>query len=346
MMLLHPRAPKIRHLNSSHSLLIELEKHVKKVQELESKVYEMEMQLQLKELVVRQALQAEQKAADGEDEVAMVKDTQAVCAIRLEQAKRKTEEMYSKRAEEEANILRAWHMKRLGSAIDRLSKIPESDVVFLPEQTEVTEKDLKVTNHILSGLDDLVNLANPTDEVADLKVLLEERENLRKHIEDIETKMEQAKVTVEECKNALYDVRTARTKVGTKLNMSKTLLDAMQDMEQKRKNRDMFIFGPNPIFSSTREIELNYSMSNQFVIEMLQELDITHIVAEKNLDSALEVEMKFKKNRIQLDEGLEQLQDAIDMQIHMVNNVKPDLEEVKVKKEDTDVHRPQEAEKI
>merc|ERR1719369_1333867 len=140
--------------------------------------------------------------------------------------------------------------------------------------------------------------------------------------------------------------RKNRDKVGTKLNMSKTLLDAMQDMEQKRKNRDMFIFGPNPIFSSTREIELNYSMSNQFVIEMLQELDITHIVAEKNLDSALEVEMKFKKNQIQLDEGLEQLQDAIDMQIHMVNNVKPDPEEVKVKKEDTDIHRPQEAEKI
>ena len=32
LMVLHPRAPKIRHLNASHSLLIELEQNVKKVQ--------------------------------------------------------------------------------------------------------------------------------------------------------------------------------------------------------------------------------------------------------------------------------------------------------------------------
>ena len=32
LMLLNPRAPKIRHLNASHSLLIEMEKHVRKVQ--------------------------------------------------------------------------------------------------------------------------------------------------------------------------------------------------------------------------------------------------------------------------------------------------------------------------
>ena len=32
LMVLHPRAPKIRHLNASHSLLIELDENVKKVQ--------------------------------------------------------------------------------------------------------------------------------------------------------------------------------------------------------------------------------------------------------------------------------------------------------------------------
>ena len=42
-MLLNPRAPKIRHLNASHSLLIEMEKHVRKVQELEHKVGEREL---------------------------------------------------------------------------------------------------------------------------------------------------------------------------------------------------------------------------------------------------------------------------------------------------------------
>lgn len=32
LMVMHPRAPKIRHHNASHSLLIELEENVKKVQ--------------------------------------------------------------------------------------------------------------------------------------------------------------------------------------------------------------------------------------------------------------------------------------------------------------------------
>ena len=32
LMVMHPRAPKIRHLNASHSLLIELDENVKKVQ--------------------------------------------------------------------------------------------------------------------------------------------------------------------------------------------------------------------------------------------------------------------------------------------------------------------------
>ena len=32
LIVMHPRAPKIRHLNASHSLLIELEENVKKVQ--------------------------------------------------------------------------------------------------------------------------------------------------------------------------------------------------------------------------------------------------------------------------------------------------------------------------
>jgi len=52
MMLLNPRAPKIRHLNASHSLFIDMDKDlVQKVQDLEAKVHEMEMQLQLNALV-------------------------------------------------------------------------------------------------------------------------------------------------------------------------------------------------------------------------------------------------------------------------------------------------------
>merc|ERR1712241_787613 len=56
---MNPRAPKIRHLNASNPLLIELEENVKKVQDLEYKVLELEKQLQMKELLRKQQKSAE-----------------------------------------------------------------------------------------------------------------------------------------------------------------------------------------------------------------------------------------------------------------------------------------------
>merc|ERR1719189_1675270 len=53
-MVMNPRGPKIRHLNASNPLLIELEENVQKVQELEYKVLELEKQLQMKELLRKQ----------------------------------------------------------------------------------------------------------------------------------------------------------------------------------------------------------------------------------------------------------------------------------------------------
>merc|ERR1719273_961700 len=58
-MVMNPRGPKIRHLNASNPLLIELEENVKKVQELEYKVLELEKQLQMKELMRKQQKSAE-----------------------------------------------------------------------------------------------------------------------------------------------------------------------------------------------------------------------------------------------------------------------------------------------
>merc|ERR1712008_144369 len=56
MMILNPRASKIRYLNASHTLLVDLEKHVRKVQELEHKVHKLEAQLQMKEMVKAELL--------------------------------------------------------------------------------------------------------------------------------------------------------------------------------------------------------------------------------------------------------------------------------------------------
>ena len=128
LMLLNPRAPKIRHLNASHSLLIEMEKHVRKVQvaklmlteisitcgtnqELEYKVHELEMQLQLKELVkthtvINQAWEAEKAATSQKQKVTVSEEAQKAFAIRLAEARKKAELLSIKRAEEEANILR------------------------------------------------------------------------------------------------------------------------------------------------------------------------------------------------------------------------------------------------
>jgi len=335
LMLLNPRAPKIRHLNASHSLLIEMEKHVRKVQELEYKVHELEMQLQLKELVkthtvINQAWEAEKSATSQKQKVTVSEEAQKAFAIRLAEARKKAELLSIKRAEEEANILRSWHQKRLRLAIDKLSQIPENEneVKMLPQPSLVTEQDLQNNTNLLLGLENLVEFANQNsnestfnEEVSKLQQLLNERENLRKLIEDIQTKEAQASLTIEDCKTTLLNVNAARIKVNANLKMSKTLLETMQNLESKRKNHNMFVFGPNPIFNSAKEHELNYSITNQFVIEMLKELDISYVVAEKNLVAAKECRNRYRENKAQIEESLQLVQETIDMQVNKVNEI-------------------------
>merc|ERR1739838_479320 len=335
LMLLNPRAPKIRHLNASHSLLIEMEKHVRKVQELEYKVHELEMQLQLKELVkthtvINQAWEAEKAAVKQKQNVVISEEDQKAFALRLAEARKKAELLSIKRAEEEANILRSWHRKRLRLAIDKLSQIPEheNEVKMLPQPSMVTEQDLEMNTNLILGLETLIDFANqPTnqtsfsDEASKLKQLLNERENLKKLIEDIQSKESQTKITVEDCKNTLFNVNAARIKLNANLKMSKPLLNTMQNLESKRKHHNIFVFGPNPIFSSAKECELNYAINNQFVIEMLKELDISFLVAEKNLVSAKECRKRYKENATQIEESLQLVQETIDMQINKVNKL-------------------------
>lgn len=296
-------------------------------------MHELEMQLQLKELVkahtvINQAWTSEKEVAARKERAAVSEEEQKAFAIRLAEARRKAEELSIKRDKQEADILRSWQMKKLGNVIDKMSKIPESEVVFLPEQSEISEQDLAFHADMLQGIENLVNFAQlPKDEMTQLRSLLEERDNLRKLIEDIEAKENQANDTVEECKNTLHNVNAARTKVSANLKMSDTLLNKMQKLESKRRNHNIFVFGPNPIFSSVKDVELDYSISNQFVIEMLKELDITRIVAQKNLDSARECRMKYKENKAQIVESLQLVEDTINMQIETVNENKTVVEE-------------------
>jgi len=340
LMLLNPRAPKIRHLNASNSLLIEMEKHVRKVQELEHKVHELEMQLQLKELVkthtvINQAWEAEKSAVNQKQKVAISEEAQKAFALRLAEARKKAELLSIKRAEEEANILKSWHQKRLRLAIDKLSQIPENEdeVKMLPQPAMVTEKDLEMNSNLIHGIETLIDFANQpsneitfNDEVSKLKQLLNERENLKKLIDDIQAKETQTKATVEDCKRTLFNVNAARIKLNANLKMSKTLLTTMQNLESKRKNHNIFVFGPNPIFSSAKEQEFNHSVTNQFVIEMLKELDISFLVAEKNLISAKECRKRYKENKAQIEESLQLVQETIEMQINKVNELQTEPE--------------------
>merc|ERR1719431_1102872 len=147
-------------------------------------------------------------------------------------------------------------------------------------------------------------------------------DNLKKLGEDIDIKENQTKITLADCQNTLFSVNAARVKLNANLKMSKTLLTTMQNVEKQRKVHNMFVFGPNPIFSSAREYEMTYSISNQFVIEMLKELDISYLVAEKNLDSAKECRTKYQENRSQIEESLQLVQETINMQITKVNEIK------------------------
>ena len=228
-------------------------------------------------------------------------------------------------------------MKKLGSAIDKMTQIPETEMILLAESTEVTEQDLASHGPMLEVLEGLLDTMHPVDEVARLKVLLEERDSLRRLVEDIQTKEEQTKTTLEECKNTLHNIGAARFKVNANLKMASTVLNTMQNLEQKRKNQNIFVFGPNPIFSSKKEVELTCSISNQFIMEMLKELDISHIIAQKNLLSATDCQSKYRENRAGLEESLEQVQTSIEMQIDLVNNMNTETDtEVKMKETDED----------
>merc|ERR1712020_600317 len=143
---------------------------------------------------------------------------------------------------------------------------------------------------------------------------------------ELEAKEGHINGTLEECKNALHNVNAARIKVSANLKMCETLLDTMQNLEQKRRKQDLFVFGPNPIFSNAKEVELSYSISNQCVVEMLKELDISRAVALKNLQSARECRSKHIENRAQIEENLQMIQRTIEKQIEAVNKKEEKLQ--------------------
>merc|ERR1711983_534487 len=339
LMVLHPRAPKIRHLNASHSLLIELEENVKKVQDLEATVLELEKQLQWRELQKKENVIKETKRVieETKQKTIISEEEQQAFRLRLEEAKKKAAQVSDKRDEEEANIMRSWHQQKLKTTIDQMAKIPESDaVLLLPQPQEVNTEAI-----LFSDIETLVNMANfvmePAtykDELSKLEVMLGERDILGKLFTEVQEKEEQAINTINECRNTINNVNAMRIKLNAHITMTKSLLETMQTLEKQRKTQNMFVYGPNPIFNSAKEMELNYSINNQFVIEMLKELDMSFHVARQNLTTARECRRRYRENKSQIMDSLQSLQVSMDGQsqhLSFMQNALPAPENVNKK---------------
>lgn len=343
LMVMHPRAPKIRHHNASHSLLIELEENVKKVQDLEATVIELEKQLQWRELQKKENVIKETKRVieETKQKTIISEEEQQAFRLRLEEAKKKAAQVSDKRDEEEANIMRdefrSWNQQKLKTTIDQMAKIPESDaILLLPQPQEVNTEAI-----LFSDIDTLVNMANfvmePAtykEELSKLEVMLGERDILGKLFTEVQEKEEQAINTINECRNTINNVNAMRIKLNAHITMTKSLLETMQTLEKQRKTQNMFVYGPNPIFNSAKEMELNYSINNQFVIEMLKELDMSFHVARQNLATARECRRRYRENKSQIMDSLQSLQVSMDGQsqhLSFMQNALPAPENVNKK---------------
>ena len=258
LMLLNSRAPKIRHLNASHSLLIEMEKYVRKVHELEHKVHELEMPLQLKELVethtvIIQDWEAEKAAVKQSQKVVISEEAQEAFAERIATATMNAEILSKKRSEEEANILRSWHQKKLRLAIDKMSQIPGHENEMLPQPATVTEEDLQRNTNIILGLESLIDFAN--------RGVNEMSFNEEALVEDIHTKEAPQTATISEGKH-VETVEKMKEVTALASNIQ------VQVSEQARKMVEQSSNDLNQIRDQIQDIKTQYGLSNQRISEL------------------------------------------------------------------------------
>lgn len=336
-MVMNPRGPKIRHLNASNPLMIELEENVKKVQELEYKVLELEKQLQMKELLRKQ-----QKSVEKVKEMKAKAETLARATTakhppspisqeeelafrkRLEEAKKKAAMLSMKQNEKEAEIMRSYQQNKLMLTIAQLSKISEEEGIKLLDKPAAVNENVALFSDIEALVDLVHHMPDRSaldEEFLKLQEMLAERDSLVKLFSEIKEKYDQTLLTITEVQNTISNVNAVKIKLHANLNLSTPVLKVMQGLESRRKNQNIFVFGPNPIFHSAKEMEIDYSINNQYVIEMLKELDMTSLVAGNNLKSAKECKRKYKASYSQVGESLQTLQESIDLQTNKISSI-------------------------
>lgn len=324
--ILNPRAPKIRHLNASHSLLIELDKHIAKVQELEHTVMELELQLQIRE--AQKAVESTLKPLPDLIEnrlkrSVITEEERTAFQNRLLAARKKAEQLAIKTTRQEANILRSWHSKKLKEVLDDLSSPQRTEVELklLAAPSEVDEDE----NRIFSCLNSLVEIANEPPElhnnyIEKLHELITERDNLKQFLEGLRTKLNRAVLTTDECLDSLTNIENSKTALSLEIQSSKYYLGSIL---RRQNNNSMWIYGPNPIFSAEKGLEISASFQNHFVQEMLKKMDLSQIHAEKNLVVATNLVDKYKQKLHTTTERLDSVESAIEAEVEVINKLSP-----------------------
>lgn len=329
--ILNPRAPKIRHLNASHTLLIDLDKHIAKVQELELKVYELEMQLQMRETqkLVQESTPSLPQLPSQRATSLITEEERIAFQNRLVEAKRRAEELSRKTTQEEANILRSWHSKRLKGVLEDLScpVNTEKSLKLLAVPSEVEEQE----NRIFNALNAIVDVANvdelsTDDHIGHLKELILERENLKNYLEDVRYKLTKSKETLSECQASVENLLHSSTALNLELQASNYYLCSL--LRPVNSNNSIWIYGPNPIFAGARATEISASFENYFVQEMVQKMEVSQINAENNLAFAQNLVKKYSRRVEQGTKSLQEIDNAIEAQVQVITKDREEYLEI------------------
>jgi len=334
--ILHPRAPKIRHLNSSHALLVDLDKHIAKVQELEYKVAELEARIAEREALKQIPLQNQHtdNNSDRLVENLVTEEERIAFQNRLNSARRRAEQLSRETNIQEANILRSWHSKKLKDVLEALSTAynsPADAPLLLAAPAATTHGELEQENAIFDALNALVGMANEEAEldnneelyIQQLRNLVIERENLKLVLEGASQKLTHARTTALECQVSLQNMLASASALRLQLKSSQAYLMGSllrEDMAQKSSQSNLWIYGPNPIFTGVGRIhEITSSLQNNALEEALFKTEISTVIAEKNLAFAHKLVHKHKLRKEAGKVKLSQVETLIEKQIEAIN---------------------------
>jgi len=332
--ILHPRAPKIRHLNASHALLIDLDKHIAKVQELEYKVTELEARIAEREALKQIPLQNDLSNNQTNRFTAnlVTEEDRIAFQNRLNEARRRADELTRKTNLQEANIL-SWHSKRLKQVLEALSTAYNNPDEAAPLLLAAPTADAaQQENKIFDALNALVGMANEEAElnndsnydshIQQLKNLVIERENLKLMLEGSNQKLAHAQATALECQISLQNMIASATALRLQLKSSQEyLMSSLLREDVAQAPSALWIYGPNPIFTGVARLkEISASVQNNTLEDALRKTEISQVVAEKNLAFAQKL---VHKHKIRLEAGkakLSQAEHEIEKQIEAINS--------------------------